>query len=360
MKYSILLLSMGVFLAVNINLLYADDLEIKPDVDAYMKLATDGEGFHLYIRALPGRKSVIITESSADPLKKTDSFTLRAWDYNPVNGDEKRILNGKFLESGQPLYFLLDSTPEPNTFLGSAFHIYVPFLLTYGYPWSREGQIEVSRGTWLNIRTFELPYADYSGAWRDNPFRLSMRIMPPPPEPKEVKIEAGPVDNVEEAVERISQIIDNASGSIDIVLAVDTTISMKDDIGFIRTALVPLVRESIANYDTFRVGLVMYRDYKEAYLTRVGSPFTDNLNELQLSLNRITTNGGRDLPEAVHEGIYAALTEFDWQAPQRVIIQVGDAPPHDIPRGDITAATVEDEAKRLGVEIYPIHLPSKK
>jgi hypothetical protein len=133
---------------------------------------------------------------------------------------------------------------------------------------------------------------------------------------------------------------------------------MKDDVGFIRESLVPLVRNRVEGFESFRIGMILYRDYKEAYLTRA-YPFTGNLDGLQDELNRVTVSGGRDLPEAVNEGLYAALTEFDWTAPERMIIQVGDAPAHDEPRGAITAEMVGSEALRLGVSIYPIRLPGE-
>jgi hypothetical protein len=331
----------------------ADDLLVQSG-DAYIELGDNEDGFNLYIKAEPGLGSVLITESTADPEKRADSFAFRAWDYNSINGDEKRILDGEFLESDRDLYFLLDSSPEPDEYLGSAFRIFIPFELTYGYPWSREGQVEVHRGTWLNIRTFEKPYADYSGAWKDNPFVLSMKELPPPP-PEEV-MDEDPVEDAEDAVGRIADLIGMSGGDIDVVLVVDTTISMKDDVGFIRDSLVPLVRNTVADFKSFRIGLVLYRDYKEAYLTRV-YPFTESLDELQAELNRITVSGGRDLPEAVDEGLYAGLTEFEWSAPERLIIQVGDAPGHAEPRGAITSGMVADEAAELGVSIYPIRLP---
>ena len=353
MRIGFLLIAPLLFLSLPLQA-FSEDLEIQPG-DAYIELSENGEGFDLYIRAAPGLGSILITESTADPLKQADSFSFRAWDYNPINGDERRILNGQFLESSQPQYFLLDSSPEENALLGSAFHIYVPFQLTYGYPWSREGQVEVHRGTWLNIRAFEKPYADYRGNWKDNPFILSMKEMPPPPIEE---IEEGPVESIEAAVERISEIIEVAQESVDVVLVVDTTISMKNDIGFIREALVPLVKEKVEGFKSFRVGLVLYRDYKEAYLTR-HSPFSSDLNILQQRLNEVTTGGGRDLPEAVNEGLFAALTEYEWQALQRIIIQVGDAPAHEKPRGAITEEMVTQVAEELGVEIYTIRLPNK-
>ncbi|MDT8297140.1 MAG: vWA domain-containing protein [Spirochaetaceae bacterium] len=335
----------------------ADDLDIQSG-DAYIELRPGADGFDLYVRDKPGLGSILITESSADPEKKADSFAFRTWDYNEVNGDEKRILNGEFLESERPLFFLLDSTPEENELLERAYRIYIPFQLTYGYPWSREGQVEVHRGTWLNIRAFELPYADYEGGWTDNPFVLSMKELPPPPAPEVLTVEDGPVEDIEEAVERIGQILDSTGGNIDVVLAVDTTVSMKDDVGFIKESLVPMVRNRVDGFAGFRVGLLLYRDYKEAYLTR-NTPFSDNLDDLQSQLDRVTVSGGRDLPEAVNEALYAALTEYDWIAPERIIIQVGDAPAHVEPRGAITRDMVEEEAASLGVSIFPIRLPGE-
>lgn len=349
--------------------LSANDLQLQAG-DAYIELNDEKDGFYLYIKAKEGLGSVLITESTADPRKDTDSFAFRAWDYNSVNGDEKRLLNGEFLDADPPLYFLIDSSPEPNALLDSTYRIYIPFLLTYGYPWSREGQVEMRQGTWFNVRTFEKPYADYEGEWQDNPFVLSMNAIPPArepnpvtepwpepaPEPEPISYKKGPVKNTEEGVERIVNIINANKGSIDVVLVVDTTISMKNDISFIKEALVPLVRNTAANYTSLRVGLVLYKDYKEAYLTR-SSEFTTDLNVLQERLNSITTAGGRDIEEAVNEGIYSALTEFDWQAEKRLIIQVGDALAHSKPRGEITREMVEQEALRQGISIHPVKLP---
>ena len=99
-----------------------------------------------------------------------------------------------------------------------------------------------------------------------------------------------------------------------------------------------------------------YRDYKEAYLTKEYDFMTD-LDQLQYHLDRVTVSGGRDLPEAVYEGIYSGLINFEWEAADRLIIQVGDALPHEEPRGAITKEMVYQEAGDLGVQVYPILLP---
>ena len=255
--------------------LTADDLIIQKG-DIYIEIARDSEGFDLWIKKKPEMGSVLLSESSADPDMRADSFTLRAYEYNETNGDEKRILNGKFMESSSPLYFLMDSTPEYNeVFESDAFHVFVPLDVTYGYsyPGSREGQIEIRKGTWLNIRTFELPYADYAGAYHDNPFILEMEELPPPTPPaieveKEEKILTAvadetegvftPVDNTEAAAERIAELITRGD-DVDVVLVIDTTISMKNDVAFLRQNLLPMVEEQIMSYSHFRIGMVLYR-----------------------------------------------------------------------------------------------------
>ena len=74
-----------------------------------------------------------------------------------------RYLDGKPLVSEGAKYSLVDSTTEKTDFFGEAFHIYIPARLIYGYPWSRNGEIEIGKGTFINIRSFEKKYADYTG-----------------------------------------------------------------------------------------------------------------------------------------------------------------------------------------------------
>jgi len=350
-----------------------DALQIVPG-DAYIELAPEG-GFYLWIKANEGIGSIMLTDSSKDPDGKEDSFSLRSFDYNEINGDEKRILNGEYLEGNKEYYYLMDSTTERSpVFEGDSFRIYVPQTVTFGYPWSREGQLAVGRGSWLNIRAFEKPYGDYDGLYRDNPFILNMKELPPlPPPPMEVEEEEGVFDEMasrtagefniaedgDDAVDKIAELLDRTPGpDIDLVLVVDTTVSMKDDVSFIRNKLVPIVRTKIASFEEFRIGIVLYRDYKEEYLTR-RFRFESDLGTIQSRLNRITVAGGRDLPEAVYEGLYEAVTDFDWKASSRLIIQVGDALPHEEPRGDVTKDMVFEEAGALNISLFPILLPAE-
>ena len=56
-------------------------------------------GYHLYIKQKDGINSVLLTETSKDPENKTANYAYRSENWNKINGDEKRILDGKFLDS---------------------------------------------------------------------------------------------------------------------------------------------------------------------------------------------------------------------------------------------------------------------
>ncbi len=135
---------------------------------------TAGKGYHLYIKKIPGVNSVLLTETTKDPEGLADNYAYRAEEYNPVNGDEIRYLDGKQLVSDGAKFSLIDSTPEPDPEFGQAFHIYIPHRIVYGYSWTRNGAVEIGKGTFINIRAFSEPYADYGGEFMDNPFMFDL------------------------------------------------------------------------------------------------------------------------------------------------------------------------------------------
>ncbi len=329
-------------------------------------------GYDLWIKAVPGIGSVLITESTADPLKQASSFSLRDPVYHSVNGDEKRLLNGKFLEAqGKTQFALIDSTPEINGEMGKAFHIFIPYIVDYGYSWSRSGELQVLDGTWINIRTFEKPYADYTGAFHDNPYIIKVIQKPfsGPPEGNYMDEAVTAFEEIasdgeivfgtgqEDIINNIRWILEQTHGdTLDLVLCLDTTKSMEDDIPYLKDSLIPMLLEETSGFSKFRFGMVLYKDYFEEYVTKT-IPFQENLDYIQSFLNNIRVYGGRDIPEAVNEALYAGIHKFDWSADSREIILIGDAPPHPRPRGKVTSQMVSDDAEALGISINSIILP---
>ena len=340
-----------------------------------LRLEARADGCYLlYIRAKPGIASVLLTESTRDPARKSDNFAYRSNTYNPVNGDEKRILNGKILDSAYSRYSLVSSTPRPDAQLGRAFQILIPSVLIYGYPWSRSGAIAVGKGTFLNIRTFAKAYADYSGSFYDNPYTLNLARKPVPELPPEPQAAANPRPNAEPEIQIVEKppaedkstsgkfdaIIGDGKGqSLDLVICLDTTDSMVPYIEDIRKGLAPILKKRAAEYSSCRIGLVLYKDYwPDDYICQK-YPFTTDISEIMKPVREAKIGGGRDVPEALFEALYSAVADFDWKADKRDIIFLTDASPHARPKGDILFSHVVAAAAALKIDIEAVIEPSE-
>ena len=62
-----------------------------------VRLVQDKEkgGYHLYVKKTANVNSILLTETTKDPAGKNDSYAYRAKEYNSINGDEIRFLDGK-------------------------------------------------------------------------------------------------------------------------------------------------------------------------------------------------------------------------------------------------------------------------
>lgn len=378
-------------------------------------------GIDLYIRKKDSINSVMLCETTKDPEGKQPNYAYRAMEWNKINGDEIRYLNGKKLDSKFGKFSLVSSTPVDHPKLGKAFHIYIPSQIQYGYPWSRNGTITIGKGTFINIRTFEKPYADYNGRSMDNAFmfdfgkpktkKVKKPVAPPEPVPEpisqpEPEPESEPEPEIQEepeviltddynpvAAEKFAELADkgnglmiyskgpetitedltNAVGKIkngiaDIVFCIDTTGSMKDDMETLRKEWVPCLLEQAKTFSDLRIGLLFYRDYNDTYLYK-GLPvkvfnFTRNSDVFIKNLNSTVIHGneGGDIPEAVFEALYSAMAFYDWRAEaEKKIILIGDAEPHPKPRGTrkFTEEYVMNMAKEKNITLDCIIVPDK-
>ena len=316
-----------------------------------------GGGFHLYVQKIPGIESILLTETVKDPEGKNDSYAYRAQNYNHVNGDEIRYLNGKILESEGAKYSLVDSTAQATKNFGEVFHIYIPSKIIYGYEWTRHGEIEIGKGTFINIRTFEKPYADYTGEYMDSPFMFELVT-------KKKKQKVTLTDQYNPAAsEKLSEFSENLIYSkgpqsiikdlseifdsyedkenLDLVLVIDTTGSMKNDLEKLKSDLLPLLKANFPENKNSRVGLLLFRDYSDNYKFRELPvkvfDFSKNWDSVIQNLKSVRIYGseGGDIPEAIYEAIYATSDFYNWrmeQNIQRQIILITDAEPHPQPR----------------------------
>jgi len=390
----------------------AQDLGIAPS-DTRIEGSPEG-GYLLYIRKKPDIQSVLLTESTADPNFKNASYGLRDPVYHKENGDEKRKLDGKFLDTTN-LHSLIDSTPIVDAQFGQAYRIFIPFVVVFGYPNTRYGETQVTNGTYLNIRTFSKPYGDYEdgGLYHDNPFTfqfvqvaLTPRPSPsatpsptpsatpslkppvskapatatPAPSPSpvptpdlsrympdtvrtfgdrasETKGTLVPAKDENDIVPHIRALIAALPKTqIDVVLCIDNTKSMENDLPVLKKTLVPALKEMLSPFKRFRVGIVQFRDYFEEFMYQE-FPFTDDFEVVQKTIDRMRALGGGDIPEAVDEALYASIKDFAWLSDNRLVILLGDAPPHPIPRGTITPDQIYKLSREKNVKIDAIMLP---
>lgn len=338
-------------------------------------------GYHLYIRKKNDINSVLLTETTRSPDGKATNYAYRAEKWNKINGDEKRILDGEFLESEYGKYSLIDSTVEKHKKLGDAFHIYIPEKILWGYPWGRNGETEITMGTFINIRCFEKPYGDYSGDFQDNPFMFDFvprKIVYDIYNPEALEsfdniakenngsviYSKGPESIADDILKTLEDLDKNKK--IDVVFAIDSTGSMKDDINVLRLEFSKKISGKLEEFENLRIGLLLYRDYNDNYnynnmpvkfydFTRDEEVFFNNLNSF-----KIYGREGGDIPEAVYEALYSALNFYNWdKKAEKKIILIGDAEPHKKPRGKIkcTMESVTQQAISMDIKIDAIIIP---
>ncbi|MDR0540255.1 MAG: VWA domain-containing protein [Spirochaetaceae bacterium] len=341
--------------------------------DLRLTQGADG-GYHLYIRKKPGIRSIMLCETTSDPTMAEPTYAYRALEPNPVNGDEKRMLDGRFIADGKKNVYLMDSTVDYVQALSAeVFHIYIPYIIVYGYPEGRHGEVYAGSGTYLNIRAFANPYGDYSGGFKDNPFELQ-----PVQNPLEGPAELNYMKDAEDALGALTRssggelrksrvstdltaiirdiVRKSKNDNIDLVIALDTTWSMSKDIEQLSKDLPAALSELMQDYSMLRVGFVFFRDYREQYLTRPVD-FSNDVRKIQTTLKNVRAAGGGDIPEAIHEALYDAVTKLNWRGLDRHIVLITDAPPHIRPRGKITAQDALGAAKTKNIYINAILLP---
>ena len=134
---------------------------------------------------------------------------------------------------------------------------------------------------------------------------------------------------------------------IDVVFAIDATGSM--------VWVHKKVRERMAQLATYvrnlvplaRFGIIVYRDYQDyEFVTRISQPSFDILRGRDFMAG-IDAVGGGDIPEAVTQALRDAEKRIAWRpGAQRVVIIIGDAPPHSREAGE--AAEIAERLKARG------------
>lgn len=139
----------------------------------------------------------------------------------------------------------------------------------------------------------------------------------------------------------------------DLMLAIDTTGSMGDEIDYLKAELRTILADLKRSHPALdiRLGLIVYRDLGDEYVTRT-FPFAADLDRMQTDLRAQYANGGGDYPEAMDLALHRAVGQAWRPDAVKSLLLVADAPPHDENIGKTWAAAEAARAKRI--QIVPV------
>lgn len=153
----------------------------------------------------------------------------------------------------------------------------------------------------------------------------------------------------------------SALNVIEIMLVVDVTGSMGDEIDFLKAELADVINRIAENNSNtiIKLALLFYRDTDDRvpfdYYDFTDVTTSSGLATQQAALNKQSASGGGDYPEAVDEALTLAVgKQWSTGATTKIIFHVLDAPAHT---GDKYAAKLVSATKTAaekGIRICPI------
>ena len=134
---------------------------------------------------------------------------------------------------------------------------------------------------------------------------------------------------------------------IDVVFAIDATGSMVWVHRTVRERMTQLAAYVRGLVPLARFGIIAYRDYNDIdFVTRISQPSFD-IEKARFFMGGIDALGGGDHPEAVTQALRDSENAIGWRSgAQRVVIIIGDAPPHARELGE--AAEIAERFKSRG------------
>jgi len=131
----------------------------------------------------------------------------------------------------------------------------------------------------------------------------------------------------------LKAILENGRTQQDIVLSLDTTGSMTDEIEAVKKNLTKLVEDlSRVSGKEIEISVVLYKDQnqEDPFVAKVLSDLSSDLQTVKDDLKLIEVNGGGDHPEAVLDSLELIASEVHFRLnSNKTIILIGDAPGHE-------------------------------
>lgn len=144
---------------------------------------------------------------------------------------------------------------------------------------------------------------------------------------------------------------------LDLAFVVDATGSMGDEISYLQSELLDVLRKVEAKLKNteVRYGSVFYRDKGDEYVTRKFD-FSDNAEDLIGFIKNQRATGGGDTPEAVVEAMQVSIDELKWSSGNstKIMFLILDAPPHQSEENIRKLYDKIKTAAKKGITIIPL------
>ena len=144
--------------------------------------------------------------------------------------------------------------------------------------------------------------------------------------------------------------------ALDLGFLVDATGSMGDEMAFLQSELLGLVRRvrGVEPDLDLRISVVFYRDRGDAFITKA-LPFTRDADEAVSFISGTTADGGGDFPEDMNSGLEAMMRQhWSRDAVPQMLFLLADAPPQQYAGQDYTYHEAIQDAAANGIAIYPV------
>ncbi len=147
--------------------------------------------------------------------------------------------------------------------------------------------------------------------------------------------------------------------ALDLMLMIDTTGSMGDELEYIKAELSDMVQRVAAQDQSLsiRISVNFYRDEGDVYIVKYYD-FRSDVNECVQQLSAEHAYGGGDYPEAVHTALDNAVEGHRWrEGAVKLCFLVLDAPPHkeyEIQGIDAMLQNTVRSAADKGIRIIPV------
>ncbi len=145
--------------------------------------------------------------------------------------------------------------------------------------------------------------------------------------------------------------------ALDLAFALDVTGSMADEMTYLQTELLDVIRRIRAEVPgvSIRLGAVAYRDRGDS-VPLARRRFDEDVGAFMQWLATLRADGGGDYPEDVELALGDALTGLQWRTGNaaRILILLGDAPPQHYQDATYRIKDAMRDARTGGIRILPV------